>query len=207
MHGRVCPWLSRAGRQVKRPASVKIGCSPRYVVVSGCDYLPLAQGAKSSKVKDGPSFGRSPRCAMTRVPEPPIRVAFIDVKKAPCRSLTSCCASRSLSLPRCGFRTGWSGAAGKTRARRATSSRMCRRHHTFAPGSGAFCRVIFQPLRENWPISCPTLGQNRFRKRESGICTGLQSRLHQFDSGRRLWLLRPHWAHSGALRLIGVGAA
>jgi hypothetical protein len=121
-HGRVCPWLSRAGRQVKRPASVKIGCSPRYVVVSGCNYVPLAHGAKSSKVKGGPPFGRSPRCAMRRVPEPPIRAAFIHAKEAPCRSLTSCCASRSLSIPRCGFRTGCIAAAGKTRARRATSS-------------------------------------------------------------------------------------
>ena len=39
---------------------------------------------------------------------------------------------------------------------------------------------------EGRAIYSAKLGQNRSRKRESEIWTGLQSRLHQFDSGRRL---------------------
>jgi len=41
---------------------------------------------------------------------------------------------------------------------------------------------------DDWPIYWPTLRQNRSRKRKSQIWTGLQSRLHRFDSGRRLSL-------------------
>jgi hypothetical protein len=46
--------------------------------------------------------------------------------------------------------------------------------------------VQLRSARTNWPIYWPKLGHNRSRKREIGIHTGLQSRLHQFDSGRRL---------------------
>jgi hypothetical protein len=81
--------------------------------------------------------------------------------------------------------------------------RLHRARHTYASfmiaaGVNPKARICLSQagaILANWSNYWPTLGRNRSSKRKKGISTGLQSRLHRFDSGGPLGLrgrdLRP----------------